>query len=133
MIAGKSHLSTTSPLPRSVRRALDAMHANVGHNWSVTELATIAGVSGRTLQRQFLSFLGKAPRAVLRDISFERARVSLGVEREHARHRAKGEIVRTEIGTGLSLRVIDLGKPQVWLQCRGNSCGEMLRGRSIIT
>ncbi|WP_291685647.1 helix-turn-helix domain-containing protein [Bradyrhizobium sp.] len=66
-----------SPLPRSVRRALDAMHANVGHGWSVTELAVVAGVSGRTLQRQFLAFLGKAPRAVLRDINFDGARREL--------------------------------------------------------
>jgi AraC-like DNA-binding protein/tetratricopeptide (TPR) repeat protein len=77
MIAGPGNSSTTSLLPRSVRRALDAMHANVGHNWSVTELAAVAGVSGRTLQRQFLAFLGKAPRTALRDIGFERARREL--------------------------------------------------------
>jgi len=74
MIAGKTVSSTASLLPRSVRRALDAMHTNIGHNWSVTELAAVAGVSGRTLQRQFLAFLGKTPRTVLRDIGFERAR-----------------------------------------------------------
>jgi AraC-like DNA-binding protein/Tfp pilus assembly protein PilF len=75
MIA-KQNISST-PLPRSVRRALDAMHANVGHGWNVTGLAAVAGVSGRTLQRQFLAFLGKAPHAVLRDISFDRARREL--------------------------------------------------------
>jgi len=77
MIARQNDLSTTSPLPRSVRRACDAMHANVGHGWSVTELAAVAGVSGRTLQRQFMAFLGKAPRSVLRDINFDRARCEL--------------------------------------------------------
>jgi AraC-like DNA-binding protein/tetratricopeptide (TPR) repeat protein len=77
MIAGKTASSTTSLLPRGVRRALDAMHANIGRNWSVTELAVVAGVSGRTLQRQFLAFLGKTPRTALRDISFERARRKL--------------------------------------------------------
>jgi len=77
MIAGQIHPSTASLLPRSVRRAVDAMHANVGRNWSVTELAVVAGVSGRTLQRQFLAFLGKTPRTIRRDISFERARREL--------------------------------------------------------
>ncbi len=76
MIAGSDKPSDRL-LPRSVRRALDAMHANVGHAWTVTELAAVAGVSTRTLQRQFLAFLGKAPRAVLRDIGFERARREL--------------------------------------------------------
>jgi len=69
--------SVASPMPRAVRRALDAMHANVGHRWTIAELARIAGTSARTLQRQFLSFLGKTPRAVLRDIGFERARREL--------------------------------------------------------
>jgi AraC-like DNA-binding protein/tetratricopeptide (TPR) repeat protein len=77
MIADLNGSSTSSPLPRGVRRALDAMQSNVGHHWTVTELAVAAGVSGRTLQRQFLAFLGKTPRAALRDISFERARREL--------------------------------------------------------
>jgi AraC-like DNA-binding protein/tetratricopeptide (TPR) repeat protein len=64
-------------LPRGVRRALDAMRANVGRDWSVAELADVAGVSGRTLQRQFRVFLGKAPRTALRDIRFESARREL--------------------------------------------------------
>jgi AraC-like DNA-binding protein/tetratricopeptide (TPR) repeat protein len=53
------------------------MRANAGHDWSLADLADISGVSGRTLQRQFRSFLGKAPRAVLRDIRFEYARREL--------------------------------------------------------
>src|ERR1700730_17439421 len=70
--------STSMPLlPRGVRRALDAMRANVGRDWSVTELADVAGVSCRTLQRQFRIFLGKAPRAALRDVRFESARREL--------------------------------------------------------
>ena len=77
MIAGQIGASTAALLPRGVRRALDAMHANVGHNWSVKELAAVAGISGRTLQRQFLAFLGKAPRAVVRDICYEQARREL--------------------------------------------------------
>jgi AraC-like DNA-binding protein/tetratricopeptide (TPR) repeat protein len=64
-------------LPRGVRRALDAMRANVGRDWSVVDLAAAAGVSGRTLQRQFRIFLGQAPLAALRDVRFECARREL--------------------------------------------------------
>jgi AraC-like DNA-binding protein/tetratricopeptide (TPR) repeat protein len=77
MIVGQTRASAAAPLPRSVRRALDAMHENVARNWRVTELAVVAGVSGRTLQRQFLAFLGKTPHTILCDISFERARREL--------------------------------------------------------
>jgi AraC-like DNA-binding protein/tetratricopeptide (TPR) repeat protein len=77
VLADPAHASTGSLQPRAVRRALDAMHANVGHRWTVAELAAVAGSSGRTLQRQFLTFLGKTPHAVLRDIGFERARREL--------------------------------------------------------
>ena len=77
MIACSHGASSASLLPRGVRRALDAMRANVGHDWSLADLADISGVSGRTLQRQFRSFLGKTPRAVLRDIRFEGARRAL--------------------------------------------------------
>jgi len=72
------HSASSPPLlPRGVRRALDAMRANVGHDWSVTELAGVAGVSSRTLQRQFRIFLGKPPRTALRDFRFENARREL--------------------------------------------------------
>ena len=76
MIASKD-VSAGSPLPRGVRRVLDAMRGNVGRDWRLAELAAIAGVSGRTLQRQFLAFVGKTPRAVLREIGFETARREL--------------------------------------------------------
>jgi AraC-like DNA-binding protein/tetratricopeptide (TPR) repeat protein len=69
--------SGAAPLPRGVRRVLDAMRANAECDWSVAELAEIAGVSSRTLQRQFRVFLGKAPRAALRDIRFDCARRAL--------------------------------------------------------
>ena len=65
--------SSKSLLPRAVRRALDAMRANVGRDWSVTELAGVAGVSSRTLQRQFRIFLGKAPQKVVDSIRAKRA------------------------------------------------------------
>jgi len=77
MSMSQHQLPTTPLLPRGVRRALDAMHANVGHQWHISELAEVAGVSTRTLQRQFLSFLGKSPQAVRHDIGFDRARRDL--------------------------------------------------------
>src|SRR6266480_350981 len=70
--------SSSAPLlPRGVRRALEAMRADVGRDWSVTELAGAAGVSSRTLQRQFRIFLGKPPRTALRNVRFETARREL--------------------------------------------------------
>ena len=73
-----SHGSTsTSLLPRGVRRALDAMRADAGRDWKMPDLAGAGGVSGRTLQRQFQVFFGKAPHAALRDIRFEGARREL--------------------------------------------------------
>ena len=68
MLARPQEPSKTNLLPRGVRRALDAMRANVGRDWTVIDLAGAAGVSGRTLQRQFKMFLGKTPHAALRDI-----------------------------------------------------------------
>lgn len=68
---------TSSPLPRGVRRALDEMRSNAGRDWNLTELAEAAGLSSRTLQRQFRMFLGKTPRAALRDVRFESARREL--------------------------------------------------------
>ena len=43
----------------------------------MTDWAAEAGITSRTLQRQFLSFLSKTPHAMLRDIGFERARREL--------------------------------------------------------
>lgn len=77
MIANQDVSTTNAPLPRGVRRALDAMRANLGRTWRLTDLAAIAGTSGRTLQRQFLSFVGKTPRAALREIGLESARRDL--------------------------------------------------------
>jgi len=77
MMTSHEFLPASSPVPRGVRRVLDAMRANLGRNWRLTDLAAIAGTSGRTLQRQFLSFVGKTPRAALREIGLECARREL--------------------------------------------------------
>jgi len=76
-MASQDLAAANTPVPRAVRRALDAMRANLGRNWRLTDLAAIAGTSGRTLQRQFLSFVGKTPRAALREIGLESARREL--------------------------------------------------------
>ena len=70
-------VSSNVPSPRGVRRALNAMHSNMGHDWTVAGLAAAADVSSRTLQRQFRDFLGKSPHAVLRNIRLEWARFKL--------------------------------------------------------
>lgn len=77
MVTSERVSAAMSPLPRGVRRALDALRANIGRNWRLTELAAMAGVSARTLQRQFMDFLGKTPGAVLREIGLECARREL--------------------------------------------------------
>jgi AraC-like DNA-binding protein/Tfp pilus assembly protein PilF len=77
MLTRSQKPSSTLLLPRGVRRALDAMRANVSRDWSVLDLAAAAGVSSRTLQRQFKMFLDKTPGAALRDLRFECARREL--------------------------------------------------------
>src|SRR5437868_10555966 len=71
------HHATPPVLPRGVRRATEAMRTNLEREWSVADLATVGGLSSRTLQRQFRIFLGKAPSAALRDLRFEHARREL--------------------------------------------------------
>ena len=53
--------SSTPLLPRGVRRALDAMRTNVGHDWSVAELAGEAGLSKYHFSRVFKRVRGLSP------------------------------------------------------------------------
>ena len=76
-LAMAAEVSSNGPPPRSIRRALDAMRSNMGHDWTAAGLAAAADVSSRTLQRQFRNFLGKPPHVVLRNIRFEWARRKL--------------------------------------------------------
>jgi AraC-like DNA-binding protein len=64
-------------LPRAVDRALRAMRAAPGRALKVADLARLAGVSARTLQRQFQAFLGERPTVALRRIRLECARNDL--------------------------------------------------------
>lgn len=77
VIERRDESAAAAVLPRGVRRALDAMHAAGGREIGLPELARIAGMSGRALQRQFRSFLGKTPVEALQDVRFERARRQL--------------------------------------------------------
>jgi AraC-like DNA-binding protein/tetratricopeptide (TPR) repeat protein len=74
MSAQEGLLANIDALPQGVRRAFDAMRSDPGGDFSLAQLAAIAGVTPRTLQRQFLSYLGKPPLAVLRDCRYEAAR-----------------------------------------------------------
>jgi AraC-like DNA-binding protein len=78
VVIERKDASTSAPvLPRAVRRAIDVMHAAADRDIGLSELAVAAGISGRALQRQFRSFLGKTPVEALQDIRFERARRQL--------------------------------------------------------
>jgi len=64
-------------LPGGVRRVLDLIEANCGQPYRLAELAKLARVPPRTLQRQFEQFVGMPPLAKLRELRFERARREL--------------------------------------------------------
>lgn len=68
---------TAAVLPRGVRRALDLMQSVGQRDIGIAELAAAAGLSGRALQRQFRTFLGKSPLEALHDVRFESARRQL--------------------------------------------------------
>lgn len=62
---------------QSVSRALRAMRAEPARAFSLNDLAVIAGISARSLQRQFQASLGQTPIEALRAIRLERARRDL--------------------------------------------------------
>jgi AraC-like DNA-binding protein len=57
--------------PRTVKRTLDAMHANPGHQYTAGELATIAGVGVRVLQESFKQHVGVSPMTYLRRLRLD--------------------------------------------------------------
>ncbi|RZL78923.1 MAG: AraC family transcriptional regulator [Rhodococcus sp. (in: high G+C Gram-positive bacteria)] len=63
--------------PRTVKSALDAMHAHPEESWTVRALADLSGVSVRTLQDGFARYVGASPMAYLRGIRLERAHEEL--------------------------------------------------------
>ena len=57
--------------PRTVKRTLDAMHADPGHQFTSAELAAIAGVGVRVLQESFRQHLGMSPLTYLRRLRLD--------------------------------------------------------------
>ncbi|AWK76132.1 hypothetical protein CBI38_31930 (plasmid) [Rhodococcus oxybenzonivorans] len=63
--------------PRTIKLALDAMHAHPEEPWTVSGLAELVGVSVRTLQDGFARFVGVSPVTYLRDLRLERSHQDL--------------------------------------------------------
>ena len=49
------------PLPRGLKRAIERLEAEPARRWRLSDLAAVSGVAPRTLQKQFLRFVGTAP------------------------------------------------------------------------
>ena len=67
----------TGAVPRGLARVLRVMRAAPAKTPTLKDLARTAGVSTRTLQRQFQAFLGQTPVEALRTIRLEYARLDL--------------------------------------------------------
>jgi len=65
------------PLPRSVKKATDWLESEPARAWRLVDLATVSGVSPRTLQKHFRRFLGGSPRAFLEELRFQQVRRDL--------------------------------------------------------
>ncbi len=74
----------TTAAPRAVRRAVDVMRAQPARQFTVAELAQIAGVSPRALQLTFQRHLGVSPMTYLRE-------VRLGLVHDRLRRAGTGE------------------------------------------
>jgi AraC-like DNA-binding protein len=57
--------------PRTVKRTLDAMHAEPWRQYTVTDLAAIAGVGVRVLQESFRQHVGMSPLTYLRRLRLD--------------------------------------------------------------
>jgi AraC-like DNA-binding protein len=63
--------------PRTVKRTLDAMHAEPERQFTVGDLAQIAGVGVRVLQESFRRHVGVSPLAYLRRLRLDRVHLEL--------------------------------------------------------
>jgi AraC-like DNA-binding protein len=61
---GMRHL----PVPRSVQRAIDIMHARMGDSVTIASIADDAGISVRALENGFQGVFGVTPKAYLQSI-----------------------------------------------------------------
>jgi len=59
--------------PRTVKRVVEAVEAAPDKPWTLSELAQLAGVSGRRLQQGFREHLGTTPGAYVRTVRLDRA------------------------------------------------------------
>ena len=82
----------TARRPRTVKRTLDAMHAEPGRSFTAAELAGIAGVGIRVLQESFRQHVGVPPLTYLRRLRLE------GVHAELARA-GPGQVSVSEVAT----------------------------------
>ena len=104
--------------PRAVRRTVDAMRAQPARQFTVAELAGIAGVSPRALQLAFQRHLGTSPMAYLRE-------VRLGLVHDRLRHAGTGETVAA---TAYEFGFTHLGRFAAWYRNRyGVTPAETLR------
>ncbi len=63
--------------PRTVKRALDAMHADPAYPFTAADLAVVAGTGVRVLQDAFRRYVGMPPLAYLRQLRLARAHEEL--------------------------------------------------------
>ena len=63
--------------PRTVKRTLDAMHAEPWRQFTATDLAAIAGVGVRVLQESFRQHVGMSPLTYLRRLRLDGAHAEL--------------------------------------------------------
>ncbi|WP_430792000.1 AraC family transcriptional regulator [Actinoplanes sp. G11-F43] len=69
---GEEPAGLQGPLrPRTVKRALDAMHAEPRRGWTTRELSTVAGVGVRVLQESFRQHVGMSPLTYLRRLRLD--------------------------------------------------------------
>ena len=62
----------------------------------------------------------------------ERARISLGIERQDAGHGPERQVVRAELAVRLLLGTIDLGEAQAGLKGRGDARRKMFAGSRVL-
>jgi AraC-like DNA-binding protein len=67
----------TAIVPGGVKRAIEFMHANLGGDVTIADLAAVANVASRTLFKHFRDFTGVSPMRYLRERRLDRVREEL--------------------------------------------------------
>lgn len=75
--SGQLAQMSAGPAPADVKRAVDFIHAHLGDDITLADLARIARVPARTLQTHFQAHFGCGPIRYLRDQRLEQAREEL--------------------------------------------------------